>query len=146
MALRDHFHPPLYPRFAWESFHAAWLGYICEGLNDVLPNEYFAQEQIHAGRRIEIDVATYERESDGQFGAGTGDGGVAIAEPKTKLWTPPAATATIPAAFADDFEIRIIHSADAGLRLVGAIELISPGNKDRPETRAAFAAKMIHSG
>ena len=101
--LRDHFHPPLHPRHAWESFHAAWLGYICESLNDLLPKNYFAQEQVHAGRRIEIDVGTYEQ-LDGERESNDSDtGGVAIAEPKAKLWKPPAATASIPAVFADDF-------------------------------------------
>ncbi len=141
MALRDHFHPPLFPRHAWESFHAAWLGYICESLNDLLPKNYFAQEQVHAGRRIEIDVGTYER-LDGVRESDAGTGGVAVAEPKAKLWTPPAATATVPAVFADDFEIQIVESADTGLRIVGAVELVSPGNKDRDEARLPFAAKV----
>ncbi len=140
--LRDHFHSPLHPRHAWESFHAAWLGYICESLNDLLPKNYFAQEQVHAGRRIEIDVGTYEQ-LDGERESNDSDtGGGVIAEPKAKLWTPPAATASIPAVFAEDFEIQIVESADAGLRIVGAVELASPGNKDRDEARLPFAAKV----
>ena len=142
MALRDHFHPPLFPRHAWESFHAAWLGYICESLNDLLPNNYFAQEQVHAGRRIEIDVGTYEQLDGERDSSNAESRGVAVAEPRAKLWTPPAATASIPAVFADDFEIQIVESADAGLKIVGAIELISPGNKDRDEARTPFAAKV----
>ena len=140
--LRDHFHPPLHPRHAWESFDAAWFGYICESLNDLLPSNYFAQEQVHAGRRIEINVGTYEQ-LDGERKSNNSDnGGIAIAEPMAKLWTPPAATASIPAFFADDFEIQIVESADAGLRIVGAVELVSPGNKDRDEARLPFAAKV----
>lgn len=142
MALRDHFHPPLFPRHAWESFHAAWLGYICESLNDLLPKNYFAQEQVHAGRRIEIDVGTYELLDGGSISSDAGTGGLAVAEPKAKLWTPPAATASIPAVFADDFEIQIIEASDAGLKIVAAVELVSPGNKDRDEARTPFAAKV----
>ena len=40
----------------------------------------------------------------------------------------------------DLFEVRVIDQRD-GPRLVGAIELISPANKDRPAARQAFAGK-----
>jgi hypothetical protein len=45
------------------------------------------------------------------------------------------------AAFADTFEIRILDQETPGRRLVAAIALVSPGNKDRPETRTAFVSK-----
>lgn len=40
----------------------------------------------------------------------------------------------------DAFEVRVLDQ-DRGMRLVGAIELISPANKDRAEHRRAFASK-----
>lgn len=46
----------------------------------------------------------------------------------------------MPAVFPDDFEVQVFSSA-TGPVLVAAIELVSPANKDRPETRRAFAAK-----
>jgi Protein of unknown function (DUF4058) len=46
----------------------------------------------------------------------------------------------IPAVFPDRFEVRVFSMRD-GRRLVGAVELISPGNKDRAEERQAFVAK-----
>jgi Protein of unknown function (DUF4058) len=36
-----------------------------------------------------------------------------------------------------------VYATITGATLVGAIELISPGNKDRPEARRAFAAKCV---
>src|SRR5439155_4804619 len=54
-------------------------------------------------------------------------------------WAPPAPR-TMPALFPENFEIRVFRT-EGGLTLVGAIELISPGNKDRPEERRAFAIK-----
>ena len=42
-----------------------------------------------------------------------------------------------------------LYSTTAGLTLVAAIELIGPGNKDRPEQRQAFAIKCasyLHQG
>ena len=50
--------------------------------------------------------------------------------------------------FPDTFEVRLF-STMAGHTLVAAIELISPGNKDRPEGRRAFAiqcASYLHQG
>ena len=52
------------------------------------------------------------------------------------------------AVFPESFEVRIFAST-GGLTLVAAIELISPGNKDRPEERRAFATKCasyLHQG
>ncbi|MBM4069992.1 MAG: DUF4058 family protein [Planctomycetes bacterium] len=46
----------------------------------------------------------------------------------------------MPAVFPESFEVRVF-STTSGLTLVGAIELVSPGNKDRPEERRAFAAR-----
>jgi hypothetical protein len=46
----------------------------------------------------------------------------------------------MPAVFPDDFEIKVFSSV-AGPTLVAAIELVSPGNKDRADTRRAFAVK-----
>ena len=44
--------------------------------------------------------------------------------------------------FPDDIEVQVF-STSTGATLVAAIELVSPGNKDRPETRGAFAAKCV---
>ena len=46
----------------------------------------------------------------------------------------------IPAAFPDSFEVLVFES-EGGTRLVAAIELVSPGNKDRDAHRQAFAVK-----
>jgi hypothetical protein len=111
MPLLDHFHPPPSLERHWESFHAAWAGSLADALNPRLPEGYFAEEQTHA-----IDVLP------------------------PQLWAPPAPALTLPAVFADDFEVRVFASR-TGPRLVAAIELISPRNKDRPEARRAFAIK-----
>ena len=46
----------------------------------------------------------------------------------------------IPAAFPDAFEVLVFEN-EGGTRLVAAIELVSPGNKDRAGHRNAFAVK-----
>lgn len=132
MPLLDHFHAPVSPPHSWESFHAVWSVTIVERLNrSVLPEPYFAETQVHIGSRVEIDVATFDQaEVDA---AKNGGGGLATL-------APPRTTLSMPAVFPDEIEIQVFR-ASGGNQLVGAIELISPGNKDRPETRRAFAAK-----
>jgi hypothetical protein len=133
MPLRDHFHPPLSTERRWESFHAAWLGSLADALNRDLPPGYFAEEQTHAGASVEIDVGTFE----GEAGVGR-NGGVATLP--AAVWSPPRAAFTLPAVFADDFEVRVLDTR-AGPRLVAALELVSPANKDRAEARRAFVSK-----
>jgi len=47
---------------------------------------------------------------------------------------------TLDASFPDTFEVKVFVR-DGRLKLVAAIELVSPSIKDRPATRAAFASK-----
>jgi hypothetical protein len=136
MPLLDHFHPPLFPIRHWESFHGYWASAIGEKLNqEVLPPGYFAEMQVHIGSRVEIDVATFDLSARA---AARSEGGIATLEPQ--VWAPPAPALVMPAVFPDEIEIQVFDTA-TGATLVAAIELISPGNKDRPETRRAFAAK-----
>jgi hypothetical protein len=145
MPLLDHFHPPLSLERRWESFHAAWSGSLADALNRILPAGYFAEEQTHAGAGVEIDVATLERR--GAAAESRSDGPAAATLPP-QVWSPPAPALTVPAVFADDFEVRVFNT-DTGPHLVAAIELVSPRNKDRPEARRAFAVKgasYLHQG
>lgn len=109
---------------------------MCDMLNQSLPADYFAEFQVKLGTRIEVDVGTFdtdlERESQGSNGTAT-----AV---QTRAWAPPTATAVMPAIFPDDFEVQVFSSV-GGPTLVAAIELVSPANKDREETRRAYAAK-----
>jgi hypothetical protein len=133
MSLLDHFHPPLSTQRHWESFHTTWAASIADSLNaDWLPEGYFAEEQLHTAARVEIDVATFEED------ANAAHGGIALARSQTYL--PPAATWTVPNAILEGVELQVF-SGEGGPTLVGAIELVSPANKDRPESRRAFAIK-----
>jgi hypothetical protein len=137
MPLLDHFHPPLSAERRWESFHSSWATKIADALTERwLPPDYIAEEHAHLGPSIEIDVATLERQSTSSAG---GAGGV-VATVGPKVWTPPAADGIIPSVIPETFEVRIL-STDTGPKLVAAIELVSPGNKDRPAERRAFSVK-----
>jgi hypothetical protein len=104
----------------------------------VLPENYFADFQIHVGSTVEVDVGTFEREHAASE-AEARNGGVAVA---LKAWAPPAARAAMPAVFPDEIEVRVFRES-GGATLVAAVELVSPGNKDRPEARRTFAAKCV---
>jgi len=137
MPLLDHFHPPLLGQRHWEGFHGRWAAAIADALNETLPADYFAEFQVTLGTRIEVDVATFQEESPA--GAASANGAAAVA---TQTWAPPAPAAVMPAFFPDDMEVQVFSNL-AGPTLVAAIELVSPGNKDRGEARRAFVAKCV---
>jgi hypothetical protein len=133
----DHFHPPLLGRRHWEALHGWWAAALADSLNEnLLPPEYFAEFQMTAATRTEVAIAACTE--DGVPGLSRPHGTVTAVQ--TRVWTPPTPVAVVPAIFPDDFEVQVFSSA-AGPTLVAAIELVSPGIKDREETRRAFAAK-----
>ncbi len=137
MPLLNHFHPPVSQIRFWESFHTAWTAALMERLNgDVLPPGYFAQAQVHVGSRVEVDVATFEDDPS----ALSGNGGTAVLA--APAYAPPVAALTMPLVFSDEVEVQVFEDR-AGPTLVGAIELVSPGNKDRAEARRSFVAKCL---
>lgn len=135
MPLLDHFRPPLSPRRRWESFHAAWSTTLMADLNNlILPPGYFAETQVHLGGRVEIDIASFDGVTP------PSPAGNAAATATLPAWAPPAAAIRFPATFPDAIEV-LVYRAEGGATLAAAIELVSPGNKDRPESRRAFASK-----
>jgi hypothetical protein len=136
MPLRDHFHSPLKSQRHWEGFHSAWANTIVRHLTRQLPPRYFAEPQIHLGVHVEADVATFESETSAIDAEGTGNG---IA---TAVSAPPQPPRTFAVDFPaqDVFEVRL-YDEERESRLVAVLELVSPGNKDRPETRHAFTIK-----
>lgn len=136
MPLRDHFRSPLDDFTAWEGFHGGWPMVIVQALSRILPAQFVAAPRVHLGAPIEIDVATYDTDVAPTFRHTDGNG-VAAA-----VWAPTAPTLTVPSDLADldTYEVRV-YDARRGRRLVAAVEIVSPANKDRPEHRSAFVAK-----
>jgi len=100
------------------------------------PNRYgfLAEANVHIGITVAADVAAFEEDMP------TGEspnGGVA-----TEVWAPPHPPLVVPVDFTvlETFEIRI-YDEERARTLVAAVELVSPGNKDRPESRRAFLDK-----
>jgi Protein of unknown function (DUF4058) len=135
MPLRDHFHLPWSEQNPWEGFHSAWVNTMVRHLNgNLLPRGYRAIPQVHLGPFVETDVATFEQDSASELAPVLINGGQAA-------WSAEAVqTLEIELPAQDVFEVRI-HDDRRGMRLVATIELVSPGNKDRPDSRQAFVTK-----
>ena len=123
--LLDHFRPPLSERRHWHSFHQAWATYLSSQLNATLPAGYFAEPNVQFG--IEIDVATFQEESS-------------LVAPG-ESWLAPKPHHSVPLEMPEGVSEIQVYQKTAGPILAGAIELVSPSNKDRPSHRDAFISK-----
>jgi hypothetical protein len=136
MPLRDYFHPPLSERRSWRSFHAMWPSEIVRRLLPLLPEGYFAEPNVRFGANLEVDVGAAE---DVAFTPpDTGGGTATLAAPALA----PTWTVEVDLADPDDDEVLVYNDEPGRAHLVAAIEIVSLRNKDRPEARAAFAAKV----
>ena len=136
MPLRDHFRPPVSKRASWEGFHAMWPASIVRQLRSQLPPGYVAEPRVHLGTLMEIDVGALESDSLPRAGEPNSNGAAAAA------WTATAAAVAVETDPPDEYEYEVrIFDAERQRTLVAAIELVSPANKDRPESRQALVAK-----
>lgn len=124
----------------WHAFHNAWATYIASYLNQRLPEGYFAEANVQFG--IEIDVATFEEPGPGP-GSDPALGEAIDRQPagSSKGWSAPVPTQTVPISIITDIVEVLVFDRQAGPTLTGAIELVSPANKDRPAHRDAFVSK-----
>jgi hypothetical protein len=142
MPLRDHFRPPISKRSSWEGFHGGWPFAICQQLSPMLPDGFVAEPRVHLGSSFEIDVCAFERfaDTDDSDGVPTSSGGAPGTA--TAPWIAPAPALTAEAEFERQYAYEVlVLDTDRGRELVAAVELVSPANKDRPESRQIFVAK-----
>ncbi len=136
MPLRDHFHSSS-TYLKWEALHGGWPMIIAQRLNSLLPEEYIAQPSVRLGDMMEVDIAALERESGrSSFGSTNGDG-----SPTVALWEPPKPSILLDTEFPDPSEYEVNIYTQDEFRLVAAIELVSPPNKDRSENLKTFVNK-----
>jgi Protein of unknown function (DUF4058) len=144
MPLRDHFRPLVSKHSSWEGFHGMWPATMVLQIVRVLPPGYVAEPRVHLGSHYEIDVCTFEDEvgveSVSDRTHGPGNSGVA-----TATWAPPAPSLAVETEFPDQYAYEVlIFDADRDRRLVAAVEIVSPANKDRPDSRQLFVAKCAN--
>ena len=134
MPLHDHFHPPVSSKRHWSELHGWWPGEIGRQLFDMLPPGYQAGPRLYLGSSFEVDVSVAEEDNRPTPSADDGSGTATL----TALEPPFTAVADL--LNFDEYEVRI-YDSDRERTLVAAIEIVSPSNKDRPETRAQFVGK-----
>src|SRR5262245_63277945 len=143
MPLRDHFRPPVSKRSSWEGFHGLWPGVIVQRLVDQLPSSYVAEPRVHLGSYYEIDVCAFEGTAEVESASpnrGSDNGGVA-----TATLAAPAPSLAVETEFPEQYAYEVlIFDADRDRRLVAAVEIVSPANKDRPDSRSLFVAKCAN--
>ncbi len=141
MPLRDHFHPPLSHQTSWDSFYGGWPMVIVQRLNPILPARYVAGPHVHLGTQIEVDVAGLENEEPHFAGI----------NPHGTNYQPTSPTVAVEKDLlaTDEYEVRVFDT-ERNRRVVAVVEIVSPSNKDRPESRRVFAANkceaMLQSG
>jgi hypothetical protein len=104
---------------------------IVQRLDPILPARYVAGPLVHLGAEVEIDVSMFDK---GHPSSPTEVNGLVwqFSEPSVAVETELLS--------ADEYEVRV-YDAERGQRLVAAVEIVSPANKDRPESRRSFVAK-----
>ena len=137
MPLRDHFRPPISEYRRWEGFHGGWPMVIVQKLVPLLPPGFAAEPRVRLGAFYEVDIGAYEDGMPESSPFAEGGGGTAtLAQPTL------APTFTGESEVSADYEYEVlVYDERDGRNLVAAIEIVSPGNKDRRDARDAFAAK-----
>lgn len=133
--LLDHFSGALEQVRDWHGFHQTWAIMLAADLNQRLPVGWFAEPKVQF--QLEIDVAALEATEEA-WGTVVGKTDHNPTEP---AWLPPAPTAVIDIPAWNDVVAVEIYAPDRPRRLAGAIEIVSPSNKDRPDSRESFVAK-----
>jgi hypothetical protein len=102
----------------------------------ILPAGFRAAPRVHLGSSFEVDVTAYATGSRDAQGPESGAGNTA-----TVTALSPTFTAEADVADQDEYEV-LVYDLERGRRLVAAIEIVSPSNKDRADTRDLFAGKV----
>jgi hypothetical protein len=135
MPLRDYFHAPVNTKHRWDAVHGQWPAEIVRTLFDLLPPGFVAEPQVYHPAPFEVDVSMMEE--DGRTRKIDAGGG------GTATLAAGAPTLTVPADLdeLDEYEVRV-YDAERLRTLVAAIEIVSPANKDRADTREQFVNKV----
>lgn len=134
MPLRDLFLSPVNDKHRWDAVHGGWPMEIVRTLFDLLPPGFVAEPKIHHGSPFEVDVSMVEDDGRRPYDH-EGDGGTAM------LTAAPPLTVPADLSESDEYEIRV-YDARRGRTLVATIEMVSPANKDRHESREQFISKV----
>jgi hypothetical protein len=123
----------------FHDFHNAWVTELGNALNGgILPSHYYALIEQHAGRFVP-DLLTLHAEPLSEAAPlPEPGGGLALAEAPPKVRRKLTATGAY-RRLRRSLAIRHV----SGHRLVGLVEIVSPSNKDRPQSVTDFVSKVV---
>jgi hypothetical protein len=131
----------------FHAFHVAWIGEIQKRLNaGMLPKGYYALAEQHAGQSI-ADVLTLHAGPppfDPWSPPPDTGGGTAVADAPPKVRHHQTIELSL---LSRQRTVAVRHVS--GHRLVALVEIVSPANKDRPESVETFVRKAVsalHAG
>jgi hypothetical protein len=123
----------------FHDFHVAWSVELRNALNEgILPSDYYALVEQHAGRRAADLIALSRTAPPGELAPlPAPTGGLAVAE------APPLVAYTMELAPSPSSRRRTVAIRHvSGHRLVAVMEIVSPANKDREEHVEQLAGKI----
>lgn len=132
MPLRDHFRPPVSKRSSWQGFHAMLPMAMVQQLAAALPDRFVGEPRVHLG--------TYR-----EFGPDSEADDPVFSSVTPRNHAAPAPSLTVETEFPEEYAYEVlIFDLERDRRLVAAIEIVSPANKDRPDSRHLFVAKCAN--
>jgi Protein of unknown function (DUF4058) len=134
MPFRDHFRPPVSKRHSWEEVHGGWPMMIVQKLAPLLPDGYQAAPRVHLGSYFEVDIGAFENDDAPRVRPQVAGEGGALTVPEAEL------SLETDSSDVSEYEV-LIYDVQQEKRLVAAIEIISPANKDRPAHRNNVVSK-----
>ncbi len=135
MPFRDHFRPPVMNLASWEELHGLWPGIMAVRLNSILPPQFRSGLKIHLGTLVEVDVGAFELDNAREYER-------ELDVDAAEAWEPAAPTLLLDTdeLSPPEYEVRV-YDETMGRRLVAAVEIVSPRNKDRPSACEEFVSK-----
>jgi hypothetical protein len=126
----------------FHDFHSAWITYLRDALNGgLLPPDYYALGEQHAGRYVTDILTLHASRPNGEPPPRPpSGGGLALAEAPPQVRRQLTATET----YRQRRRTLAIRHV-SGHRLIALVEIVSPANKDRPESVEVFVAKTVEA-
>jgi hypothetical protein len=123
----------------FHAFHTTWVPEIQKALNDgLLPQGYYALAEQHTGHAI-ADILTLNADASLEpFALPPDTGGIAVADAPPRVRRRQTMDQTLRGRRRT---LAIRHVS--GPRLVALLEILSPANKDRPQSVEDFADKAL---
>src|SRR5262249_45690717 len=126
----------------FHDFHTAWITELRNAFNGgLLPPDYYALGEQHAGRFIADVLTLHASRPNGEPPPlPPADGGLAVAEAPPKVRRLLTGIET----YRQRRRTLAIRHV-SGHRLIAMVEIVSPANKDRPESVDEFVGKTVEA-